>query len=318
MTLNEAMREQYRQRRYLQGTSADELAQRFRDIVSNLVVLQDDGKLGVRQPLPVQSPGGFFWTCLTHCLEEYAIRGWDVPDIGRSLKGLEQQGRHVPRSTWPDAPRGAEVFARKRAEVGPLLAKYTKGRYVDSALRRGEIRISPASNYSDPSLNPAQRDGELKRVFIHPASDVELKVPARRGGPPTKPIKPIRDVEYHLTSKTNYYVYCLSTELDPRLLQDFDADGCLVVRDRRVFIERLLSAFERQMPGWCGMAQPVCYVDPYLSSSRDLDLFFTKPARYFYQGEFRFVWLPEDARQVLDPVLLTLGSLEDCCEALIP
>jgi hypothetical protein len=48
-----------------------------------------------------------------------------------------------------------------RELVRPFLVKYGLREYLEPALREGRIRVSPASRYADPSLNPAIRDNEL-------------------------------------------------------------------------------------------------------------------------------------------------------------
>jgi hypothetical protein len=39
--------------------------------------------------------------------------------------------------------------------------------------------------------------------------------------------------------------------------------------------------------------------------------------RYFYQGEFRLVWLPDEPRRELEPIFLDLGNLGDSCELVV-
>jgi len=64
--------------------------------------------------------------------------------------------------------------------------------------------------------------------------------------------------------KTDYYVSCLTGQLDLRLFDDFDADSCIVVTDYREFAKRMFAAAKRALPSWWhGIFRSVEYIDPF-------------------------------------------------------
>ena len=127
-------------------------------------------------------------------------------------------------------------------------------------------------------------------------------------------IRPIGDT-ISVGINSNYFVYCLSTALAPRLFLDFGYDACIVVSNWRAFAEKLFSNVEVLLPkGWTGYFLAMQYIDPVNSRMVGVDVFRTKHFRYAYQKEKRFVWLPPEPRADLEPFFVELGSLRDCCE----
>lgn len=310
-TQQELWQMQYRAKRYLQHLSDEDLAQRFNDILANLTVLTEDGTIGCLRPS--EGEGVYWWTVCTHALDEWFLRGETLPRLGPLARTAQ-----VPRSTWPQPPQALKAIKGRKATN--ILAKYGKRQHLRETLHKGLVRVAPASSYSDPSLNRAIKDNELEIAVLIPPSEVKVKIPAYPGGPPVVPVEVRGNVTRRLSSKTDYYVYCLSMVLDCRLFDDFQADACLIITRPKEFIERLESTFERAMPGWSGISWPVQYVDPFLHAGPlntpdgNLDVYLCKHFRYSYQEEYRFIWLPDQAQQFLTPMFLELGSLEDCCE----
>ncbi|WP_289031846.1 hypothetical protein [uncultured Paraglaciecola sp.] len=58
------------------------------------------------------------------------------------------------------------------------------------------------------------------------------------------------------------------------------------------------------------------HLDPYLDSGENLSILFTKPLRYFYQAEIRFVVVPKDDIRDLEPFKLNIGNLEDIASSI--
>jgi hypothetical protein len=81
-----------------------------------------------------------------------------------------------------------------------------------------------------------------------------------------------------------------------------------MIRDRDIFIRRVLERFEKSRPGWSGIAAVVRYVDPLIEGRTDIDIHLSKHFRYWYQKEFRFVWLPDQVQSRLAPILVELGD----------
>ena len=126
-------------------------------------------------------------------------------------------------------------------------------------------------------------------------------------------------VHFGLQTDSDFWLYCMSDALMPRMFSDFDADACVVL-DRREFIARLRSAWNRLGPDVREMAfGPVIYDDPagaYAKSAVQPGVtnYFTKTFRYAYQREFRFTGLPKSPDETLEPLNLYLGPLDDIGE----
>lgn len=280
----------YRQDRYLLHLTDDELAQRINDVMNNFMTLTEDEKIGF---LSVEEQGDSWYASFAHLMEECRLRQTGVP-----VQRIKEW--HHPNYDWPGVGNAAEAFKQMKLTPGEYLIKYSKLPFVEAALKRGEIRISPASSYDDPSLNYAIKDDELS-LSLRPR-------PHSKGLP-----APGTDREI-ITAPTNYYVYCMASTFSLRLFGDFEADACLVITNPQVFIERLVTAVLKQTPGWTGFGNGVEYVDPISASKNDVDIFRTKDFRYAYQQEYRLVWVPPSPQAKLPHIFVELGNLEDCCK----
>ena len=294
---------QYRQRPYLKGASDGVLAQRLKDIMNNLATLTPDGKTG---GLPIGPDGIHWWTLFTHVHEEYVSRGGNPPPLS---------DMPFPKPTAPDLPKS--VMALKKIEMpksGKTLIKLGKHSHMKDLFKLGRIRIAPARSYSDPSLNYAISDDELQFERVMPGSEVTITFLDKETGTPRN-ANPIGDVISTTTSETNFYVYCMTHTLDYRLFDDFEADACVIVRDPTKFATRLMKAVREALPDWIEWSQEVQYIDPYLHTRTEIDLFFSKHFRFWYQQEYRFAWIPETAgRDSLEPIFVELGPLDEIAE----
>ena len=252
LSRHQLWRMQYRSRPYLSDASDDALAQRLKDVMNNLATLSDEGKIGI---LPI-GPEGVHWMVLfTHVHEEYVSRGKHPPILS---------DMPFPRPTAPVRPKF--VSALQNVEIprpGEALIKFGKRANIQDLHEKGQVRISPASSYSDPSLNHAIRDDEMELSQAMPASEVTTTFLDEGTGEP-KTTKPIGDVTRTISLATNYYVYCMSRILSYRLFDDFEADSCLIIRDPEEFSSRLLTAVSDEVPDWLSWKQPVEHIDPYL------------------------------------------------------
>lgn len=298
--------QQYLQVRYLKALSDEEVKQRFADITRNVTTLAADGAIGC---LPPDSEWFLYWMAMgTQVLAELELRTIPLPDVVSVL-------RHTP---LPEAPTWSQVAAHDlapRFSGVPALFKYGQRDHLQEILHRGVLRISGASSYSDPSLSPGRLDDELKlRVELVPASALRLRIPSKPKGPPDLEV-PVLRATRTVKTRTDYYVFCLSEVLDYRLFSDFSANACLMIKDRDIFIRRVLEQFEKSRPGWSGIAGVVRYVDPLLEGHTDIDIHLSKHFRYWYQKEFRFVWLPDQVQSRLGPIVVELGDdLASFCE----
>ena len=296
---HEVWRMQYRSRPYLSDTSDDALEQRLKDVLNNLTTLSTEGKIGM---LPIGPDGVHWMVVFTHILEEYRSRRKDLPILSDVP---------FPKPTAPDRPKSVSALESMRIpRPGEALIKLGRRAHMRDLYERGRIRISPASSYSDPSLNHAIRDDEMELAQVMPASEVTITFLDEETGE-AKTTKPISNVTTTTSVTTNYYVYCMSQKLSYRLFDDFEADSCVIIREPEKFASRLLRAMSKNLPSWVYWSGPVEYIDPYLRPTKEINLFVSKHFRYWYQREHRFSWVPQmDARAHLQPIFVELGSLK--------
>jgi hypothetical protein len=300
-------RRQYRQRRYLQYLTEDELVQRAKDILANQLTLTGGLKIGFYD---FESEGDSLLQAFTHVLEELVLRGY-VPPAPLAGKIADAQ---IPKYDWPGLPKAIHHFRNIVLPRDGVLIKYGKTEHLRDMIDVGRIRISSAASYDDPSLNAAIRDTELEISQILLPSEVELEVFDGKTGQRKGTITPAGHITFTAKANTNYYAYCLASRFDLRMFGDFDADACVVIKEPVRFVEAIQAEWDRRMPGWDGVALPVNYIDPFGDAGDDPDVFSSKHFRYGYQREFRCIWLPPTKRDVLDPLFLELGSLREYCE----
>ena len=129
-------------------------------------------------------------------------------------------------------------------------------------------------------------------------------------------------IHFGLETDPDFWLYCLSDTLTPRMFSDFNADACVVL-DRSDFIARLRSAWHRLVPakGELGFG-PVIYDDPvgaYANSAvrPGVTNYFTKTFRYTYHREFRFAGMLKPPDETCKPLNFYLGPLDDIGELIV-
>jgi hypothetical protein len=307
--LHPTWREEYRVYRYMEHLSQPDLDRRAADVFVNLCDVNLDGKISISGP----SGETFRWlVSWTHVLEELRLRSGSPSS---ELGFVRHVRAELPNVQSPLARKAADAARARTLQPGAFLVKYGRQQHLRATLERGAIRINPASAYSDPSLNAATRDDELVfSIQPHP-SEISLEVFDGRTGRSKGRMFPIGGV-ISKRSPTNYYVYCLSGSLAPRLFLDFDYEACLVIREPDVFIKRLIVAVENSLPGWVGASFVMSYIDP-VRPDRTIEQILVplcKHFRYSYQREVRLTWAPPEAVTDLSPIDVELGSLAGCCE----
>jgi hypothetical protein len=303
---HEFWRLEYRRRRYLEHTTEDDLRERMRDIICNITVLTNDGKIGF---LALDDGGAYWIKTFTYVLEEYSLRGRGLPP--RFMKGAS-----LPKPTWPQTPRAETLLKDAQFDPARNMVKFGKAKYLKDSIA-GRWRITPASSYDDPSLGAARQDYELKRTIFGLQNEVEITILNQQTGHPIGKTHPIGNVTVTQQSLTDYYVICLSRVLSLRLFDDFNqSDSCIIIRDIREFARRIFIAAQRLLPGWSGKLHDVMYYDPF-NASRDRDIFFMKHFRYAYQREIRFVWVPPEPGSDLKIQSHDAGSMTDICDFLL-
>jgi hypothetical protein len=303
---HEVETQDYVRNRYLAPLTQEQLGRRTEDIVSNLHVLDPNGLVSFDPDDPTLS----YWLGrLNEIQVEMALRhgpypaGWTrgMIDFERMPSSLRAAGPGASVRLVPAKPLGS-----------PVWAKYGQRKYMEAALTEGKIRVAPASFYDDASLNTAVRDDELTaEIWCDPRVPFTV-------APPGSVVYPVTGVPVRLRLSSNYYVYCLADRLSTRLLFDFEADACLLIREPDTFLKRVRHAMEDQLPGWHFISTEVEYFDPLQVQPAEVDVLTAKHFRYAYQEEVRLAWVPPTPIHRLDPVFLTLGSLEDIAEIVLP
>ena len=292
----------YDARRYLAHLSNEELTNRARDILTNLTILTAAGKIGVTMPVEGQQ---FPWIEIwTHTLEEFALRGMELPAkcIDPSI---------MPKPTAPIPAKGSMESKGRAGSLTNALMKYGNKEWLAKTLATGEWLISPASYYSDPALGHARYDSELEfSVYLQTFEPTMKPVPVIEG----RYYDTLKDVHIWSTrAGSDYYLVSLARGLIYRMFDDFHSDSCMIIHDEVEFRQRMLRAFEKAKPGWWGNYRTVDYIDPCLPKNAP-DIYFAKHFKYAYQEEFRFVWTPWYPITQLSRFTVDLGPLGDICE----
>ena len=307
---HELWRRQYRANRYARHLDRPELNRRLRDLVLNMLTVTPDAKIGL---LKMDRIGAELMEKWTHALEEMVCRYGPYP------AGFDRDILHS--EPFPDfaselARKAAARMAAAGLRRGEVLIKYGKRHRMEELHRHGRLRLQPGSFFSRPEHNQAVRDDEMTlplsfmltreqilRLVVNP-QDVPDDVTERR-----------LDVQFE--SGADFWLYCVTQSVDPRLFVDFEADACVVVRDRRAFSRRLLDAAKLPTAGADAREGRANYVDPLLPKSPKLFVPFSKPFGYAYQDEYRYCWLPRDPVAKVEHIDLELGSIEDIAELVI-
>jgi hypothetical protein len=297
-------REEYRKKRYLEHAPEQRLQQRLFDLLDNICAFDERGFLIERPNIePLKR-------VFTHVLEEASLR--NLP-----LKIEWERGQHFNGKAYRNIKRAADLWNCWRLPRGSYLLKYGMEEHLRPMIDRGTFRVSPATSYDDPSLNPAIRDEEME--FVEEIYEATLSFP--EGGDYSIPVQhwtkvPITKGQAILQAKGNYYIACFADAFEHRLFDDFGYNACLVIRDPARFIDQIKRCAATVLPEWTFTANRVIYRDPYHPLRNDR-ICFSKHFRYAYQQEFRLVWNPRTRIEKLEYVSLNLGSLSDYCNLLI-
>jgi len=299
---SESQRTHYLTERYLEHSSLEELVQRLKDIRRNMLTFSDAG------------------------IPSY--------DVSSSVRGLAERAAHVelelelrlatstaialasPEIFSPEYPKvkkAIRVWGGRSHPTSPYFVKYGKLADLKKLHGEGEIRLRPASDYSDPSLNLAIRDEELEMAVGLPVG-TRLKMQCDNGEYQEIPIA--GRIFSRKKSETDFYIYCTAAKYDHRLFDDFDSDACLLVHEPKGFVRKIVEACKQSYSDWLFAEKMVCYYDP-LRLDRIDDISLSKHFRFWYQREYRIVLKPKDPVKKLEPIKLSLGKVSDLCELVV-
>lgn len=113
---------------------------------------------------------------------------------------------------------------------------------------------------------------------------------------------------------TDYWLYCVTSSIESRLFIDFNADACVIIRDRTAFAQMLREATEKALPSCVMQNGPATYVDPLLPQFARIFVPMVKHFGYSYQEEHRFCWLPRVTSPKLSHLDIEIGSLAHIAE----
>jgi len=196
----------YLTNRYLSKLSNEELRTRLADIVSNLMVLGEDGKY--RPQFNLRDDGVYapirnldFLRMMYDAVTEERTRGLShrsrfEPQEVHLAKHLSDES-WCRRTDWIDGSRlSVDKYERPKMLFRFSGAKWNRDFYID-----GRLRVSPASTYADPNLGYARQDNELSREW-HDNTGKSWDV-----------------------STDDYYCACFFITYDCRLYNDFPEDS---------------------------------------------------------------------------------------------
>ncbi|MBR7523352.1 MULTISPECIES: hypothetical protein [Pseudomonas] len=301
LTRSQKWRNDYLLNPYLTNLYSAELEERANDIINLISVLDSSGRLSVRTGKDINVE---MWIKWTHILTEMEKRHGPYPN-GFTNGFIKSASIVTP--TFPAAPLGKSAIDKVGGLQTGWLFKFSKKKYVQEMYHSGNFRVTPASFYNDPSLNAAIRDDELA---FKGSATFKLKADMKAGNPTAS----YGRVEYSVKARTNYYVCCFASNYTNREFSDFEADACLVIKNPRLFINRLIKTGCHALPGFEGFAQNVKYVDPLLCNPSKIDVNFAKHFKYAYQNEYRAIWAPREATSDLPIKFISMGPLDDIAE----
>lgn len=307
---HEFWRKKYRERRYARHLSQIELNRRIRDVFLNLLILTPEAKIG---PPPITEEFAIWMEKWTHVLEEMKLRYGPYP------AGFTRDIFSEPLPNFVSAlgTKAANTLSALHLKEGDVFVKFGKSKYMERLFERGALRIQPASFFSERDHNGAIRDDELTLALSFALSrDDVVKLVVNPQDVPQKINEQRFDIK--LQSTTDYWLYCVSSSVEPRLFVDFDADACVIVRGRQKFSCMLREAARFALPNAVLREGHAIYVDPLMpKSASDLFVPFCKRFGYSYQREYRFCWLPSAPSKKLCHVDVEIGSLKDIAEFVV-
>ena len=146
-----------------------------------------------------------------------------------------------PWISYPAAPRGLRILGKNKVDPRSLVKLGQKG-HIKDAINLGRFRIAPAAYYGDPSLNPAIQDDELAVTAIRSADTAIIHHIDPVTGKEGDPIRALGEVTYSRRLLDNFYVMCMTSGYEPRLIDDFGYDAMLVIENVNRFIVRIEKA----------------------------------------------------------------------------
>jgi len=195
----------------------------------------------------------------------------------------------------------------------PYLYKFGKEEHINNLAYSGKLYLNAASRYGEKAkLSKGAYDSKELIIEQKLPRGSKLESLDRNTGKPKGELVIVDASPLQATAVTDFYIFCMSGKFDQRLFDDFDADTCLVIREPAYFMEAVAKGVSDALPEWGGCFDDVHYYSPekfYTWDIENVDIFFAKRNQYEYQEEFRFVCVPPEPKEKLEPVTIDIGSL---------
>lgn len=292
-------RQEYRQHRYLEFASPQDLHDRLSDIVVNAYTIDRNGKY----QMIVQADQ--WCEKLTHLKEEITLRQIELSS--------------PPLLKYTAAIRAAELWDSVDVSRGDYLLKFGKREHMADLLSKGRLRICEPEHYADSRFNSAIFDTECE--FLQESIGATIKVPPGRdysipqdqwlSGPVLGTLK--RTSRY----EGRAYIACFAMKYEFRLFEDFEANSCVVIRDPLRFLRAIKEWSDVYLADWVFSFDHVAYRDPF-QPTKEVDVLYTKHFKYSYQREFRMAWEQDkNGQPPPEPTFIELGPLTNYCDLLV-
>jgi hypothetical protein len=303
-------RMQYRANRYARHLSQSELDQRIRDVLLNNIHAGQEGihlgRLNIA-PDAVSSPSTVWIEKFTHLLEELNLR-----HVALDAK----LPRDIPNFASDLAKKAAARLASIGVSPEEVFVKFGKRTHMERLYEEGALRIQPATYFAETNHNEARKDDELTHVVSVVMSRDELvKVVSNPQDVPS--IIPDQRIDVILKWPSDYWLYCVSSAAEARLFVDYNADSCVIIRDRARFTRMLGIASMKSLSSAAMRHGTAQYADPLLPAASQTFVPLLKHFRYTYQSEYRFCWLPISPIARVAYADVQIGSLKDFSDLIV-
>lgn len=298
---HEWWRLEYYRNPYLLLCSEDELFQRFIDIFSNAVGLNDVGQISFEAD-DIRGDKQFF-RVFTQIMEACNSRGGIQHDL------LNKAQSEIAKYFRNGTPPGVSMFEGLPTQKANTIVKFSRREHLEPMLKFGRIRLAPASFYSKGSLLKSMRDLETEKVFRIPAIKEALEgqnhISVRGQNLPISG----GAVSLRL-SVPDYFLFSTCLEMDRRMPTDFDADAALVIENKELFVRKVKKAIKKAVGQADIHAGPVEYFDPFRWSGKPPVPEMMKHFAYAYQKEHRIAARPIGGMSSSEPVFIEIGAMD--------
>lgn len=297
---------EYYQSPYLTFASDRYIESRFIDHFHNNVRITSQGEIAPR--IDFADDSGLIGPIFSHLLLEIRMRGGLPDDVVCSAN------KELDKYFENGVPIGVRLFKEFPETLANVIVKFGKRQHLEPMIRKGEMRLTPASYYKRGSLVKAMRDLETERWFHDPRYDCILQ------GKNTFPLNG-RDVDIEdgflkfVISCPDYLLWSACEDIDRRLPTDFDgADSALIIRDIQEFSSRISRQLKKVLAGTINWSENVKYYDPCSFVDMKKRPETIKHFSFLYQREWRFCAFSPEGVIGDEPFPISIGSLSDIAD----